>query len=132
MTTEKKTEKKTGVWMDHSTAFIIKFTDSDQLPQIITSGFDIQLKRRMPSQSEKSRLSLLHRKKRTYHKSIAAALIESDEVFLFGPTDAKRELFKMLRNEENFDAITIVFDHSFHIKNLQENNCFSGQGIQQP
>jgi hypothetical protein len=126
------TNRKTGVWMDHSNAFIVKLTDSSHLPQIIASGFDMPLKRRMPPQSEKTRLSILHRKKRTYHKSIAAALIESDEVFLFGPTDAKRELFKMLRNDENFDAIPIAFDHSFHVKDLQENNCFSGQGIQQP
>lgn len=116
--------------MDHSNAFIVKLTDSGHLPKIIASGFEIQAKKKMPNQSEKARLSNLQRKKRTYHKSIAAALTESDEVFLFGPTDAKRELFKMLRNNGNFDTIPIEFDTSFQIKNLQACNFFSGQGTE--
>ena len=119
--------------MDHSNAFIIPFSDLVQMPQTITSGFTVQDKGKAPGRNKSQMLSLQQREKSAYHKNIAAAIQQSDEVFLFGPTDAKNDLFKMLREDRNFDSIPIEFYNSYRVTGSEEfaisENCFSGQGV---
>lgn len=119
--------------MDHSNAFIIPFSDLVQMPQTITSGFTVQDKGKVPGRSKSQMLSLQQREQSAYHKNIAAAIQQSDEVFLFGPTDAKNDLFKMLREDHNFDSIPIEFYNSYRVTGSEEfaisENCFSGQGV---
>lgn len=125
---------KTGVWMDHSNAHIISLANTVQMPQTIASGFTGRDKEKIPGQSKSTMLCLQQREQSAYHKNIAAALIESNEVFLFGPTDAKDDLYKMLREDHNFDAVTIEFYNSYKIIGSEDfelsENCFSGQGIE--
>lgn len=79
-------------------------------------------------------LSLQQQETSAYHRNIADTILESNEVFLFGPTDAKLDFFNSLRNDPKFDAIRIEFYNSYQVtgseKYASTENCFSGQGIE--
>lgn len=126
--------KKTGVWMDYSNAHIISFAETSPMPKTITSGFTPRMKENALQMSASAMLSLQQTETTAYHRDIAASIIESNEVFLFGPTDAKKELFRSLRSNPEFDAIHIEFYNSYRMTGSEEyaatENCFSGQGLE--
>ena len=47
-----------------------------------------------------------------YYKAIAAVIKNYEEVLLFGPTDAKTELFNLLKADHHFDKINIETKHA--------------------
>ncbi len=124
--------RKTGVWMDHCNAHIIPFLDTAYMPQTISSGFTNHDSEKITEGRTSAMLSLEQQQNNVYYKHIAALLCESDEVFLFGPTDAKNELFRMLREDESFDAkrIELYNPDSTPVacEHEPEENFFSGQG----
>jgi hypothetical protein len=103
-----KTEKRIGIWMDHSIAHIIEFTDQWKELKTIESNFTHQDKVESLVKSE----SLMHNKEQQlqteFYKNIEAVILKYDEVLLFGATDAKTELFNKIRKEHRFDNIKIA------------------------
>jgi hypothetical protein len=105
------TNSKLGIWMDHASAHLIEFeaipTDTTTN---IASEFTYEDKVESLSKSE----SQMHHKEQheqaTYYKKIGEKILNYKEVFLFGPTEAKTELFNILKADHHFDKIT------FHIK----------------
>jgi len=126
--------KKIGVWMDYSNAHIISFAEASPMPKTITSGFTTREKEKALQISASSMLSLQQQEASAYYRNIAATILESNEVFLFGPTDAKKDFFNTLRNDPKFDAIRIEFYNSYRMTGSEEyaatENCFSGQGVE--
>ena len=120
--------------MDYSNAHIISFAEASPMPKTITSGFTAQKKEKALEISASAMLSLQQQEASAYHRDIAATIVESNEVFLFGPTDAKKDFFNTLRNDSKFDAIHIEFYNSYRMTGSEEYvasaNCFSGQGIE--
>ena len=45
-----------------------------------------------------------------YYKKVGEAIRQYDDVLLFGPTDAKVELFNLLKADHRFEKITIHLD----------------------
>lgn len=94
--------------MDHSKACIIEFSNTENREiKIIMSDFTFQDKEETLQRSE----SEMHNKERqrhnSYYKELEAVIRNCDEVLLFGPTDAKVELFNLLRKNHHFDPIKI-------------------------
>ena len=96
-----------GIWMDHSSAHLMEFT-TDIKTNIIESKFNHQEKEHSLSKSE----NLMHNKEQhqqsEYYKKLGDIIINYKEVLLFGPTDAKVELFNMLKANHLFSNIKIV------------------------
>jgi stalled ribosome rescue protein Dom34 len=107
-----KTVKQIGIWMDHSTAFLLELKDDAILHSNIVSDFTHQDKELSLSKSEK----LMHNKEQgfqsTYYKKIGDSIRNYQEVILFGPTDAKNELANLLKAEHFFDKIKIEVQDS--------------------
>ncbi|MFP9119077.1 hypothetical protein ACLI08_14895 [Flavobacterium sp. RNTU_13] len=123
-----KNYKKIGVWMDYSQAHIIEFVASGKMPEIIVSEVNTNIQKALNHNKDfilRQRLQKQHR----YYKSIASAITESDEVLLFGPTDAKKELLGMLRKDHAFDEVTIELYDSLKVIDPRDYNYFSGQGV---
>lgn len=97
-------EKKIGVWMDHSTANFIHL-NSEETTRSIHSNFTFILKEKALSRSEK----IMHNKEQQlqegFYKKIADALLNYDQVLLFGPTNAKTELHNYMDKDLHFKAI---------------------------
>jgi hypothetical protein len=103
-----KTEKKLGIWMDHSIAHIIEFKDQWEELKTIESNFTHQDKVDSLIKSE----SLMHNKEQQlqneFYKNLEAVILNYHEVLLFGATDAKTELFNKMRKDHRFDTIKIA------------------------
>ena len=102
-----KPKKKLGIWMDHSIAYIMEFTSSPFEIKTIESKFTQLKKRGVLAQSE----SLMHHKEQrqlySYYKKISEVIKGYKRVLLFGPTNAKVELFDILSEDERFIKIKI-------------------------
>lgn len=100
------TTKNIGVWMDHSTANFITI-NSKKENHSITSDFNFQMKEEALSRSE----NLMHNKENQmqegYYKELGEEIVKYDHVLLFGPTNAKTELYNYLNKDLHFKDIQI-------------------------
>ena len=102
-----KAAKNLGIWMDHSSAHLTEFTTQAVEIRIIESDFTHEEKEHSLGKSE----NLMHNKEQhqqaEYYKKLGEAIRNYDQVILFGPTDAKAELFNILKADHLFEKIKI-------------------------
>ncbi len=101
------TEKKLGIWMDHSSAHLMEFNSSPMKTKIIESEFTYEVKEQGLSKSESHMHSKEKHQQSDYYKKIGEAILYYNDVILFGPTDAKQELHNILKTANRFSAIKI-------------------------
>ena len=102
-----KVTKKLGICMDHANAHLIEFSDEVKETETISLDFDNQDKDETLQRSESEMHNKQHQKQNAYYKKLSAVIKDFDEVVLFGPTNAKSELFNSLRENHLFDSIKI-------------------------
>jgi stalled ribosome rescue protein Dom34 len=124
-----KNSKKIAIYLDHSQAILFDF---DHVPiefKTIESEFDYQDKIEILQKGE----SHLHNKEQNlqhkYYKSLGDEILNYHQVLLFGPTDAKTELFNYLTEIKKFEKIKIKVKTSDKLTENQQlefiNNNFS-------
>ena len=99
--------KQVGIWMDHSSANVMEFTNEPMETTTIDLPFTHQQKEQSLRRSEKLRNNKEQQEEAAYYKNLGEVIKEYDEVILFGPTDAKTELFNLLRADHHFENIKI-------------------------
>jgi stalled ribosome rescue protein Dom34 len=102
-----KVLKKLGIWLDHSNAHLIEFSSEIKETQTITSDFTYQDRKETLQRSENEMHNKEQHKQAAFYKNLAAVIKNFNEVILFGPTDAKVELFNFLKNDAKYDKIKI-------------------------
>jgi len=111
------TDKKIGIYMDHSIAHLIEFSkESFETKTIsietIESTFTHEEKEDSLDRGER----LMHNKEKQqqseYYKKIAGSIKNYDFVLLFGPTTAKNELANLIKDNHHFEKIKVVVTHS--------------------
>lgn len=106
------TVNRIGIWMDHSGAHLMEFTTEPIKSTIIESKFTHQEKEHSMNRSE----NIMHNKEQQlqseYYKKLGESIKNYDEVVLFGPTDAKVELFNTLKSNHLFAKIKIEVKQS--------------------
>jgi hypothetical protein len=114
------TSKKLGIWMDHSSAHLMEYSDNTIKSILIESEFTHQDKTQSLVKSE----HLMHNKEQqqqaSYYKGLGDIIREYDAVLLFGPTDAKTELFNILRADHLFAHIKIEVEQADKMTENQE------------
>jgi stalled ribosome rescue protein Dom34 len=99
--------RKIGVWMDHSSAHLIEFAMENEESKTLTSAFTHEQKEKTWGKNE----NLMHNKEQhqqaAYYKNLAEAIKGYDEVLLFGPTNAKHELYNYLKKDAHFSKTII-------------------------
>ena len=102
-----KEANRLGIWMDHSSAHLMEFT-TEIKTIIIESEFNHQVEEQSLSKSE----SLMHNKEQhkqaEFYKKLGEIIRNYDEVLLFGPTNAKEELYNILKIDPLFFSIKFV------------------------
>jgi hypothetical protein len=102
-----KSTKQLGVWMDHTTANLIVFSNQKIVKR------KMELIPAFPDSVENLRMdeTLMNNKKENhisdFYQKISNVIKDYDEVLLYGPTNAKTELFNQLKGDLNFDRIKI-------------------------
>lgn len=99
-----ETKNNLGIWMDHSIAHLIE-TDYKKNSRSIVSKFSFSMKQKALSRSE----DIMHNKEQqgheAYYKSIGKEILKYNHVLLFGPTNAKVELYNYLNKDLHFKDI---------------------------
>ncbi len=103
---------KLGIWMDHANAHLIEFTTDPMETKTLNSDFTHSVKEDTLKKSE----GLMHHKEQheegSYYKHLGEIIRNYEAVILFGPTNAKVELFNILRADHNFEKIEIKVHNS--------------------
>jgi hypothetical protein len=94
--------KDLGIWMDHSSAHVMEFTTDPIQTKIIESKFTHQQKEHSLGESERVMHNKEQHQQAAYYKELGDVIKNYEEVILFGPTDAKVELFNLLRADHRF------------------------------
>lgn len=115
-----QTIKRLGIWMDHSNAHLIEYSNESVKAKVIDSPFTHQDKESSLKKGE----NLMHNKEQqqqgAYYKELGAVILHYDEVLLFGPTDAKTELFNLLTEDQHFAKIKIELKSTEKMTEHQE------------
>ena len=118
-----KTKKQIGIWMDHSSAHLIVLSNDSNEPTIILSKFTHKDKEHSLFVKGES---LMHNKEQhqqaEYYKKIGESVKNYEEVLLFGPTDAKVELFNILRTNHLFADIKIEIRQTDKMSEYDQRN----------
>ena len=102
-----KSTKQLGIWMDHSIAHVMKFANGTIVTNTIESQPEILEDQQIEYKDESHSLNKEQRQLSSYYKELGDAILGNDDVLLFGPTEAKSELFNLLKDNHLFDAIKI-------------------------
>jgi stalled ribosome rescue protein Dom34 len=107
-----KAKKQAGIFIDHSSAHIMAINSNSITSTRIESTFTAETKHTTLNKNE----NLMHHKEQHeqsgYYKKIAKSISEFDEVLLFGPTNAKRELSNILKADNRYAKIELELKES--------------------
>lgn len=117
-----KTLKKIGIWMDHHKAHLIEFSTEVKETKIMTSDFTFQDKEETLQRSESEMHNKEQHKQTTFYKNLAAIIKDYNEVLLFGPTDAKVELFNFLKENHKYDNIKIEVKNTDKMSDVDQHH----------
>ena len=115
-----KSVKKIGIWMDHSIAHLMEVSNDLVVTNTVKSP------PAFPEQIQNLRMdeSLMHNKEqnqdRDFFKNLCDVIKDYDEVLLFGPTDAKTELFNILKENRQYEKIKIEVKPADNMTENQE------------
>ncbi|MDP3916606.1 MAG: hypothetical protein Q8R96_23010 [Bacteroidota bacterium] len=101
-----KTTKRLGIWMDHSTANLIEFTDDNTE----TTEVEVQVGEQDEPLNARDETMIQNKDQNEladFYKRISEVIKGYDEVLLFGPTHAKDELNNILKDDRHFDEVKI-------------------------
>jgi len=101
-------KKNLGIWMDYSSAQLID-PDKDK-NQIIQSKFSSELQKEVMKKGEKHLHNKEEQMQQAYFNEIADKIHGYDQVLLFGPTNAKKELNHYLNEKELFKHVKITLE----------------------
>jgi len=117
-----KTTKQLGIWMDHSIAYLTKLTNGTIETSSIESIPEVDGDEQVVYKDESHSLNKEQRQLSSYFRKLGDAILENDEVILFGPTEAKSELLNVLKDNHLFDKIKIEVKPSDKMTEIQRTN----------
>ena len=107
--------------MDHSTANIMEL-----LSNTTVISKSVESTPAFPEQVKNLRMdeSLMHNKGQNqyadFYKKLSYIIFDYSEVLLFGPTDAKSELFNFLKDNRRFEKIKISIQSTDNMNDKQQ------------
>jgi len=101
------TRKKIGIWMDHSMAHLMEYSNNPFEIKTIESNFTHQQKLDSFKKGEAHMHNKEMQEQSKYYKKLIDVVKKYKEVILFGPTDAKEELFNVLVADIRFEDVKI-------------------------
>ena len=106
--------------MDHANAHLIEFSDEIKITETVSLNFDHQDKNETIQRSESEMHKKQEQRQNGYYKKLGATIKGFTDVVLFGPTNAKSELFNFLRQNNLFDSIKIEVIHAENMSDKKQ------------
>jgi len=114
-----KTVKQLGIWMDHSNAFVMELLNDTIIENSVNSEFTHEGKESSLSKGEKFMQNKEQQKQSSYYKELSDIIRNYEEVLLFGPTEAKNELFNLIKADHLFDKIKVEVKSTDKLPKIQ-------------
>jgi len=122
-----KTKKEVGIWMDYSSAYVMEMIGDEIGTMEVNSEFTWEEKQHSFFRNE----GLMHKKERQlvseYFNKISEKIAGSDAVLLFGPGEAKNELFNLLVANPQFKQVNIRVKTADRLTENQRKAFFKNQ-----
>jgi hypothetical protein len=115
------TQKKIGVWMDHSMAHLMEFSNNAFEVKTIESTSTYQQKLISLKKGELHLHNKEEKQQAKYYKKLIDVVKKYNEVVLFGPTNAKEELFNVLTADNRFEDVKIQVKQTDKMTARQQN-----------
>lgn len=113
-----KNTKTLGIWMDHSEAQFIDLQSKERSYKL-ESDFTFETKTEALTRSE----NLMHNKRQQlqeqFYNKIGQAVLAYNHILLFGPTNAKAELYNHLEKDLHFKDKKIVIESTDNMSDNQ-------------
>ena len=93
--------------MDHQNANLIEFTTDPMETKTIHSKFTHAAKEKSINQGENKMHTKEKHQQAEYYKELGKVIHQYQSVILFGPTDAKTELYNLLTTDHHFSQVKI-------------------------
>jgi len=104
-----KIKRILGIWMDHSMACLSEYSNGNFMTETIESKPKSVVKEAdLYYKDESHALNKEQSQLATYYKKLSDAILNYEEVILFGPTDAKNELVNSMKDNHLFEKIKIT------------------------
>ncbi|MBL0308139.1 MAG: hypothetical protein IPP77_00095 [Bacteroidetes bacterium] len=128
---ETKTEQQIGLWLDHTKAHFIDVSNGTPVMETVFSDKESQVRiegegsdgARLGNHRATNNEIRKHNRDRDimndYFKMLANRLMAYDDIFLFGPTTAKDQLYNHLKESKSFTAKTINIQSAGHLTENQ-------------
>ncbi len=113
-----KTPNKLGVWMDHTIAHMIVLNNNSTASSTIES-LSLQGEKQNFGKDESLKHNTEQDQLSDYFKRLSAVIKDYPEVILFGPTNAKTELFNLLKEDNQFNNIKIEIETTDYLTENQ-------------
>lgn len=109
-----------GIWMDHSNAHLMELTVEPIQTKVFESRFDHAEKELSLEKSE----NLMHNKEQhdnaAYYKGLIDVIKNYKSVLLFGPTNAKTELYNLIKADHRYENIKVEVQQADKMTENQE------------
>ena len=104
-----KAKRVLGIWMDHSIAHLTELSNGNLMTETIEAKPKLQVNPAdLYYKDERHVLNKEQGQLDAYYKKLGDAILNYDEVILFGPTEAKNELTNILKDNHLFEKIKIA------------------------
>jgi len=107
-----KKNKCLAIWMDHSNAYLMELNNDT----IVTSTVVSESLNHKEEYSVDIHEKLIHNKEQhqqlKYFKKLSESIRNYQDVLLFGPTDAKKELLNIIKSDHLFEKTKIEIRNS--------------------
>src|ERR1035437_6864055 len=113
-----KTIKQLGIYIDYTNAFLMELINK----MIVSRDIEFENNKEIAIYQDNSIKYVIdnekhHHLRSAYYLELCDIIKNYNQVVLFGPNDAKNELFNLLEFDHNFDSIKI---HNENTDNLTE------------
>ncbi|KGO87899.1 hypothetical protein [Flavobacterium suncheonense] len=102
-----ETAKKIGICMDAASAHVIRFLMEPSEIVTVKSEFTKEEEENAMRKGESHMHNKEQHMQKEYYKELGDIILNYNEVILFGPTNAKAELFNLLKEDNRFSKIKI-------------------------
>ncbi|MFI5148831.1 MAG: hypothetical protein ACHQRM_03795 [Bacteroidia bacterium] len=115
-----------GIWMDHMDAHLIEWTTPILETKTISSAFTHQVKEHSLGEGERVMHNKEQHEQAAYYKHLGEVIRNYTEVLLFGPSEAKTELFNLLKSDTRFSEIRFQIRHTDKMTENQQHAFVKG------
>ncbi len=114
------TQNKLGIWMDHSNAQLIVFTADNSETVSLDSTHSLDDKSGSNGRSEHMMHNKENQDQYAFYSKLGDVIKDFDEVLLFGPTNAKVELYNILKLDQKFTKTKIELQQADKMTDNQQ------------